>query len=139
MAEYEVYTSQLTQAGNSIQSFADDLNAMRERLDGIVIGLPKNLQILRGQKQISCNLADMSTYAKRVGRTVSDVVDIYTDADRSAFNGEAQTTQRRRPRQAVTPPTIRQPNGVLLFGDLITPDWLQAAVLKYEQSRASPQ
>ena len=139
MAWYDISTDLLAEAGEKIQSFADDLSALRERLDGILFDLPEDNSIFLQQKQISGNLLDVYVYAGALGHTLFEIMEIYAGAERSAFAGDVYAAEKiEPPPKATPPPIIRQSRGVLLFGDLIMPDWLQAAVLKYEQAHLDP-
>ena len=137
MAWYEVSTAPLTEAGEQIQSFANDLDAAQEKLYRIFSELPENLRALKQQRHITGGMKDLCVYAGSIARTLFGITEIYTNAERSALGGGdyAEDKQAKQTSKAAKPPQIIQKtNGVLLFGDLIMPDWLQAAVIKYEQS-----
>ena len=138
MAWYEISTARIAEAGEDITSFVEALCVLRERLDGIIFELPGDSHIIRQQKQISGRLKDISSNAKDAARTLSEITDIYSDAERRAFGGDVKhnkTTADQTPRPSAAPPRIaRKSSRVTLFSDLIMPDWLQAAVIKYEQS-----
>ena len=141
MARYEVSTDRLSEAGDIIISFADDLSGMRERFDGVLLELPDVLNSFNIHKKISGDILDISVLSKGLGRTLKEIADVYCQAEQSAFGAGDCAILEQRPQPqiapAMQPPAIRQTQSVFLFGDLIMPDWLQAAVLRYEQARSA--
>ena len=141
MAWYEVSTEQLAKAGDKIVSFAGDLDVFQEKLGVILSELPEKLGDFQKHKKIAAELMDMSASANRLGQTLTETAEIYSHAERTAFADDGYAKPDHAPQPPPAPrrkmPTIRQPQSVLLFGDLIMPDWLQAAVLRYEQYKGA--
>ena len=116
------------------------MNLIYRKLDSIFSELSKSQHASRQQMATICrSVEDLCLYSKKLGRTLLEVTEIYTRAERSAFNGGNNHTEQAA-KQSVAPvlSTAREKQGVLLFGNLLLPDWLQAAVFKYEQSKYTP-
>lgn len=136
MAWYEITASPINDAAEKIKLFANDLNTLSERLDSIFIELPQSTHLTQQKRQISGNLRNISTQSASLGQALDGVIEVYTNAERSAFGNTERTKAVGAVQPTISQPSIlRQSNSVLMFGDLVTPDWLQTAVLKYEQSK----
>lgn len=152
MPWYDVKTNKITEASAELLSVGRSLDMIRQQLDNITIQQAPTLAVFHRKKQTSSNnLRDASQTAKNFGKTLSEIADIYYSAERAAFideekpasNQTSEQSPARQPAaaQPTTPPiavpTIRQSNAVLFSGSLIVPDWLQSAVLRFEQARRS--
>jgi len=135
MAKYEVSTARLIDAGADFKRFSGGMDDVRRRIDRVITALQDDSlfelkkQLIKETDAVSAAAAD----AGKMGQTLADVSDIYNRAERSAFAG-GETEPAASPAASVPP--IRRPSGFLYFGDLIMPDWLTAAVLRYEQSQS---
>jgi hypothetical protein len=138
MAWYEISIDALAEAGDKFKSFADGLNALRERFDGILAGLPESLRGFqyREQKQISENISGLCLYAGTLKRALSEIAEVCENAERLAFSCDESGPKQLIPTPRAQLPRIRKPSSLLLRGDLIMPGWLAAALLKYMQSDA---
>ena len=133
MAQYEFSRTPLTEAGDAFFALSGDLYTAIERLEGVFHDLPEVLRDFRRQINAECGvLEDLCGDARKLGETLRGVVEIYTRAERSALDGSDHGAEQRA---AARMPAVQETRGVLLFGDLLLPDWLQAAVIQYEQSR----
>ena len=138
MAQYEIFSAPLTEAGDALHSISGGLSEVREQLSGILSDLPEDMHGFRQQIAAECGtIEELCLYAKMLGLTLLEIIEIYARAEQTAFNEAAQNERRPAvndiPDTLGTPPIIRRTYGVLLSGGPVLPDWLQAAVLKYEQ------
>ena len=139
MAQYEFFSELLAEAGGALHSIAVGLSEVREQLGGILADLPDSMHGFRQQISAECGtIEELYLYANTLGLTLLEIIEIYTRAEQTAFNEVAQNEQRtavyNKSNTPGTPPIIHRTYGVLLSGGPVLPDWLQAAVLKYEQS-----
>jgi len=138
MAQYEIFSAPLTEAVNALHSIAGGLSEVQEQLGGILSDLPENMHGFRQQIAAGCGtIEELCLYAKTLGLTLLEIIEIYARAEQTAFN-EVDQNERRTAAYDITdtlgtPPIIHRTYGVLLSGGPVLPDWLQAAVLKYEQ------
>ena len=135
MAWYEISAAPLADAGDKIQSFANDLTAIRERLESLFSGLQGSLRGFQQQKNISSKISELCISGGNIGRKLTEITEIYANAERLVFDGEDSAGEKHALSPGAAPPIIKSSSSVLLFNDLIMPDWLQAAVIKYEQSQ----
>jgi len=137
MARYEIHASRLAAAEENLLSLADRLRFLSERIDGIQFELPDDPHLVQKKKQISCSVKDICLSVKNIGRTLTEITAVYANAERCAFGDDDVTGRRVQTDMKILrqPSVVRQSGNVLLFGDLIMPDWLQAAVIKFEQSQ----
>jgi len=137
MAQYEIYIAPLIEATDTIRSIADSLGTVEGRLADILSDMPECLSVVRQQVAHDCGaVGELSVRAKELSQTLYEISEIYAQAERSIFNVGDKTKQAAAP-VSVSPPVIYRARGVFLPGSLLMPDWLQLAVLKYEQSQAS--
>ena len=137
MAKYEIHITPLTEAADSIHSIADDLYAVQGRLSSILSEMPECLRGLREQISFDCGaIGDLHFDAKKLSQALLEISEIYEKAERSVFNTDDNTKQSAAPAN-VPLPIIYRVQGFFIPGSLILPDWLQVAVLKYEQSLTS--
>jgi len=140
MAQYEVATKALLDAGEQFESALSQLNNLTMRLEATLADWPEALPDLREAlaKEID-GVHKLSADTRNVSRTLYEIVDIYTDAERTAFHPQASTgsgDMHAAPAiNTATPPAIRDNPALLLFGEIVMPEWLQMAVLRYEQSQ----
>jgi hypothetical protein len=106
-------------------------------LDAILAAWPEGLDILRARLAESADtVRSIASDTKNMGRVMQAAADIYANADRACFNRPPEGGLTGPP-SAV--PRVRAPAaGVYFMGGLVMQDWLQAAVLNYEQSTAAP-
>ena len=140
MSKYEVNTSGLVDVESELQALSRSLDALMRRLNDIPIGRASGLDEFRHRKQASVeNLREASLSAKNFGHALSEIAKVYYDAERSAFADEQHTVTPGAGRAGIVPaltiPTLRQSNSVVFSGNLIVPNWLQSAVIKYEQAQ----
>ena len=153
MAKYDFSSAPLIEAGEAFRLLAGSLDAIRERLGGVRSDLTGNMPGIG--RRISAELeaiADLRLSADKAGRTLLEIVEIYARAEQAAFGGfdeigpaggaafggfgqTGRTGQRQTMKPGSATPVIRRTHGVFLSDALILPDWLQAAVLKYEQTK----
>jgi len=138
MAQYEIYSAPLKEAGDALHSIAVGLSEVREQLSGILSDLPESMHGFRQQISAECGtIEELCLYAETLGLTLLEIIEIYARAEQTAFNevdqNERRTAAYNIPDTPMTPPIIHRTYGVLLTGGPVLPDWLQAAVLKYEQ------
>jgi len=137
MAKYEVSTGPLGIAGDSFSSLATELGTAQERLGAVLSGWPEGLPELRRQlATTSDSISDASRGAQDMARALWEISEIYSQAERCAFNDHAQASPLHAAiLQPALLPQLRESSGLLFPGELVLPDWLQMAVLRYEQSR----
>ena len=140
MSKYEVNTSKLADVGSELLALSNSLDALMMRLNDLSMGRASGLNEFRRRKQVSAeNLREASLSAKNFGNTLSEIATVYYDAERSAFGDEQHAVTPGTGRIGISPipaiPTLRQSNSVVFSGNLIVPNWLQSAVIKYEQAR----
>ena len=136
MAQYEIFVTPSIEAGNTFHSLSGDFRELQEQLDGILSELPENHY---GSKQqiaaISGGVGDLSSYAEKLGQVFLEIIEVYSQAEHSALNGKDNLEKSVLPPSALKPSIVHNTQSVFLFGNLLLPDWLQSAVLKYEQSQ----
>ena len=139
MAWYEISTDSLFEAEEMMRSCGDDFRMLCERLDRINLDIQEFQHLYREQKRMSGSMVDISADIVRIEQTLSQIAAIYAKAENSVFDCDslAATARSRNPAtsEQQLPKIIRRTNEVVLFGDLLMPDWLKVAVLKYEQSQ----
>jgi len=136
MAQYEIYALPLIESGNMLCALADDLKEAEGRLDAILGDLSESLHGLR--KQICAErgkIAEISACAKELGRALLEITDVYAQAERY-FSGGGEYSDLNAATLPTPPaPIVHRTNAVLMFSKLVLPDWLQTAVIRYEQSQ----
>ena len=137
MAQYSVKTGILSEAGDDILMLAGDFNRHRESLDDLLAKWPDGLSGLRRQLAgTKDKVNEISRQTRNAGMVIHDISDHYTRAERRAIGGHLRDLSRHATgQQLVTLPTIRGSSGVVMFEKTVLPDWLQIAVLEYEQSQ----
>jgi len=138
MAQYEVRVKPLTNASDKIHSLAVNLNKIYEQLDTVRTGLPSGFTQTKQQIAKTIESVHRSNFeAGKMSQTLQEIAGIYKRAEQSAI-GNLTTTSNSEPK-LITPLRLKQspeaPQGVLFISNLALPDWLQMAVLKYEQTR----
>jgi len=136
MARYEVKVLPLSEAGERINSLVSGINNVQGRLDSILVELPPGLRCLKPQISATRESASsLHSLGGKMGRTLQELSVIYKKAEQTAFgtsHSAVKTTTRPN-----TPLRLRteRTQGMLFTGNLFLPDWLQMAVLKYEQTK----
>jgi len=135
MAQYEVFTNRLNRPIDGFASLSAELDSIYRRLDAISVNLDVNMhEIKRPLLALSKSISGTSRDARRASDTLLEVSRIYGKAERSAFGDHASGNQTRSAGlSADTPPQISKTSRVLMFGDVLLPEWLQSAVLEYER------
>ena len=142
MAEYEVSTDRLSEAGDLIVSFADEMSTLRDELDSALAALPETLRDIRMRKQLSAEMEGLRSYVSKVGRALFEIAAVYANAERLAFAGGSlvpgrSSTQPAAAEAAQRIPRVRVSSSILASGELVMPDWLMVAVVKYMQSQSA--
>lgn len=137
MAQYNVKTISLDEASECFSIFAGDLGRYCEGIDSMLSKFPDEMtgfrKQLAGRKE---SLIELSRNIRKVGVTLCDVADHYSRAEHNVMSGQSHEIKAARRRTAaIAVPKIRNSSGAVLFERTVMPDWLQAAVMKYEQSR----
>jgi hypothetical protein len=133
MAQYEVTTNALFDAGERFGKLSIQLDGMNDRLMAVLAQWPDGVPELRRRLSGECSAVGETVFSIRAaGRTLKEVANVYAHAERTAFSG---SFPKKAAVSTMVPPPMRKPSGVMLFGDLLMPDWLYTSVLKYEQLR----
>ena len=138
MAQYEVRVKSLTNASDKIRSLAVNLKRTQEQLDNVRARLPAGFT---GTKQQVSSTIDsvrrLNSDTGKMAQTLQEIASIYKKAEQSAI-GDIKITSTPG-LKSTTPLRLKQntegAQGVLFLSNLVLPDWLQLAVLKYEQTR----
>jgi chromosome segregation ATPase len=140
MAQYEIKVKPLADVGDRLNALTANMRKVQEQLDTVRTDMPKGFD--NSKQQISATFESVSSLGKRIERmnnTLQEVTRIYKSAEQAAFNDignkeianvkvKPNTPLRLRPQTEVS-------QGVVFLSDLVLPDWLQMAVLRYEQTR----
>jgi len=141
MAQYDISIMPLIEAADTFRSIAGDLSAVQARLYRMLSDLPGTMGKYRQQIATeSAAIDDLCSHIRKLGIALLEITEIYLQAERMALSdGGDDNTARQPARQAPhipqSPPILHRSNGVLLSGNLVMSDWLQLAVLKYQQSQ----
>ena len=137
MAQYEFSSANIQEALERFRELSADLNAVHEDLNTVLAQwqdtLPEELR--RHLGSAAADVANTANYAESTYQTLEKIVEIYTLAEHSAFEGKDYQPQKTPTVKIIEPPPGIKPANTVLFGDLVLPDWLRAAVIKYEQSQ----
>jgi|GEM_PF-2757251 len=136
MAQYEISTMPLIEAADKIKSVIDELSMAQRKIDGIISELPEKLCGFRQRMAAESETIEQSCmYAGKLRQVSLEAAEIYAQAERLAFSGKSPAKQQTTKLPAPLPPIVRKTHGVFFKGDLVMPDWLMAAVIKYEQAQ----
>lgn len=137
MAQYSVKTGPLSEAGEEFLMLAGDFGRHREGLDSMLSRWPEGLSGLRRQlTKTKESIYEISKKTRSTGMVLHEITDHYTRAERSAISGHVRDLNRHATGQQLVPlPSIRSSSGAVMFERTVMPDWLQIAVLEYEQSQ----
>ena len=138
MAQYEISVTPSIEASDAFYSLSSDFGELQEQLDNILSELPENHYA--SQKQIAVirgAVEGLGSYSKRLGRALLEITEVYSQAERSALGSYNSLEKLSPPPDASKPTIVHNTQSVFLFGNLLLPDWLQSAVLKYEQSQGA--
>jgi len=136
VAEYSVNTGILNEAGEDFLMLAKEFQMLHERVSPVLSSWPEGLTDLRQQLDKSReSINEISRKTRDLGLTLYEIIDCYTYAERRAIGGDNRHlhTHTANPRDTKLP-SIRNTSGAVMFDRTILPDWLQIAVLEYEQS-----
>jgi hypothetical protein len=138
VAQYEVKIKALNNASERLNSLANSIMKVHGQLDAVRAGLPSGFNATK--QQISKTIESVSrsrSNTGKMGQTLQEITDIYKRAEQTAFDTiektDKQTQKQNTPLRLRPQPEKSQ--GVIFLNNLILPDWLQSAVLKYEQRR----
>ena len=137
MAEYNVKTGPLDEAGEDLSVLAGEFGRYREGLDSVLANLPEGMSGMRRHLTAAKDsLFEISKQTRDTGKVLYGIADHYTRAERSAMGGLHRGMNiNPAGQQTTTMPKIRGSSGVVLFDRTVMPDWLQMAVLEYEQTQ----
>ena len=138
MAQYEITAAPMIEAGETLSSIADALGKLHEQLSGIASDMPEVLRDVRQQITAqSSAIEDHSSDAKKLGHTLQEITEIYARAEQTSLGEDDQPERNQStpntPQNAQPPPIIHKTHRILLTSEILIPDWLQAATIKYEQ------
>lgn len=135
MAQYEFDSASLLQAQEEFRDLADGLSTALDELKAVLDRWRDDPPELRRRLALTADsVSGAIAYAKRTGQIMEEIAEVYEQADSMAFEGGRHQPQQPDPPPDAKHPKARRPAGAIIFGDLIMPDWLCAAVIKYEQS-----
>ena len=134
MAQYEVYIPIICETSEKFKKMAIDLDFISQRIGSVISvlqeeSIPEFKSRLINEKEA---IVKASLSANKIGQILNDVSDIYYRAEGAMF---ADNNAPQRLPTPIVASHIIKPFGLLLFRDLIMPDWLQIAIIKYEQSQ----
>ena len=138
MAQYEVHIEALREAAEHFGSAAGQLDAQNDRLGAVLGELSESLTELRQQLATSKNsIGETTTKTREISLTLKEISEIYAGAERIAFaDVNSESSHPAAPKPLATPITVKKP-AFVLFENILMPEWLQIAVLKYEQSQTN--
>ena len=138
MAQYVVKIKQLRSLSERMISLEKNIVRVREQLDTIHADLPSGF--ISTKQQISATIESVrrsSKHTEEMRKVLQNVAEVYGKAEQKAIYIPDST--EKNVKKPNTPLRLRvrpeKSQGVFFRSNLILPDWLQLAVLKYEQSR----
>ena len=137
MAQYEVHIPRLCESGENFKMLAVGLDSISRRMENVITALQKE-SLLKVKKQLITekdSILKTAAHANTMGRMLLEISDIYALAEKTAFSDAVPVQVQQRQEFPVVTPNIIKPVGLLLFGELLLPDWIQMAIIKYEQSQ----
>ena len=135
MSQYSVKTNILNESGENLNSLARELNMYHERINNVLSQCSEELSDQRAKLSISSeSINELSWKTKNISSTLYNIIDYYTHAERSAMNSDLLNYNSNGSNNSTRLPKIRSSTGPIFFDRTIIPDWLQMAVLKYEQA-----
>ena len=134
MPQYEITSAPLLEAANEFNSLADNLITLEEKLSSALSSLSDPLSDFQQQIARECNaIEELSLYAQKLGKALLEIIEVYARVEQTAFSDDAYAEKRQTTPLTLSPPIVRKTYGMILSGELILPDWLQAAIFRYEQ------
>ena len=136
MSEYSVRTCILNEAGEDFLLLAREFKMLLERVSSVLSSYPESPAGFRQQlDRTKESMNGISRKTRDLGLTLYEIIDCYAYAERRAIGGDNRYLHPHtaNPRD-VKLPSIRNTSGAVMFDRTILPDWLQMAVLEYEQS-----
>jgi len=135
VSQYSVKTNILNESGENLNSLARELNMHHERINNVLSQCSEELSDQRAKLSISSeSINELSWKTKNISSTLYNIIDYYTHAERSAMNSDLHNYNSNGSNNSTRLPKIRSSTGPIFFDRTIIPDWLQMAVLKYEQA-----
>ena len=139
MAQYEFSSGFLSETQEQLRYLTIGLNTARDRLNVVLMQWHDNLpELRRDLVSVVGRIGNAEDSARKVSQALEEIAEVYAQADKTAFEGGVCQSKPAVTSPVVTPMTVRKPSGAILFGDLVMPDWLRIAVIKYEQSQYNP-
>ena len=137
MLHYSVKTGILSEAGEEFLFLAREIELLFERIGSVMLNCSTNLIDLRKQLDISKeSINEASRKSRTLGLALYEIIDYYTYAERHAISGDNRDLKLQTNNSlSLKMPSIRNTSSAVLFDRTILPDWLQMAVLEYEQSQ----
>ena len=134
MAQYEVSTNPLISASESINSIASKLQNIHGQMETICAEIPTGMHDLK--RSISIRVTSVQEALRRTsdfGKALAEVADAYAYAEQNAFNDTDLNRQEATTRSASATIVTEKRNSVVFTDSVPMPDWLKAAVIKFEQ------
>ncbi|MCL2820292.1 MAG: hypothetical protein FWD38_05615 [Oscillospiraceae bacterium] len=137
MSQYEISIIPINEASDKINLLVNRISEVSERLHGVQIDLPSSFNDIKRQINVRIESVDKhKSQTAKLSQALKEVSDIYKRAEQTAISSDVNENNT-----AGTPGIAyklqRRANsgqGVILSRRLIMPDWLQMAVVEYEQS-----
>jgi hypothetical protein len=138
VAQYSIETGPLNEAGEDFSVLAIELDKYRDRIGSVLSqwqeGLPELQRQLAGAMESTLNI---SRNARTLGLVLYEIIDCYIQAERTASSGYDQDlSMPSAPSGHALLPNVRKSTGFVPLERTVLPDWLQIAVLEYEQSQS---
>jgi len=134
VAQYEFYHASLLEALEQFNNLTTGLNAAYDQLNEVLAQWQDSLPELRRQLAFTAdNVVSAADGARRAGQALENIAEAYAKAERQVYDGVNVSSQQTA--LLTSPPHISKPNGKVLFTDTVMPNWLQIAVIKYEQAQ----
>ena len=136
MAQYSVDPGLLYETADEFSRLAAELDSARERLGTVLADWQESVPdwLRRQLTGTGETVGDASRKAASMGRALCAISDGYARAERSVFSSREQEVPAVPGIRAAAAPAIRRAAWLPLTGDIILPEWLQIATLRYEQS-----
>jgi len=138
MAKYKVLIKPLNKSVENIRSLASGLSSVKERLDGVRTGLPSGLESSMREITFTAESVNvLNSFTIKMSSTLQSIAGVYQKAEKTAFDPSPDVNKSSIKGNVQQPLRLKtqKAQGVLFVGDLTLPDWLQMAVLRYEQSK----
>ena len=137
MAQYEFNSDSVPEALERFRELTVELNTAHEDLNAILTQWQDTVseELRRYLASVAVDVGAAVNCADRIYLALEQIAEIYALAEHSAFDEKDYHSQKTLPPTIMAQPTTIKSVDTVLFGDLVLPDWLRAAVIKYEQSQ----